>query len=297
MSATFGSGNFEIIFSDDGSLDGCGDTVRALDLEGVNNVVGEPYKGLSVDTPQWHIAREQAVLEVNAAAEAMFNAGATKDGLWDNHGAGSNVDRTKLDPRIVWCEINWDIPRMGFIAGEYDAICFFGYHTMEGTLGGILAHTMSSKDYQYYKLNGKHIGEFDMDSYIAASHGVPSILFVGGDLTCSQAKRSLPGISTVITKKETGRNSAIFRDNTELLAEIKAEITKAVNNDVALKQLTYPATMEKSFKRTEDAEIYLKTLRENGIKADYLDDEVLIKDAHTVVSTVNNINEFIKSLY
>jgi dolichyl-phosphate beta-glucosyltransferase len=39
MSATFGSGNFEIIFSDDGSLDGCGDTVRALDLEGVR-VVG-----------------------------------------------------------------------------------------------------------------------------------------------------------------------------------------------------------------------------------------------------------------
>ena len=44
----------------------------ALDLEGVNNVIGEPYSGLGKETEQWYVAREQAVIEVNAAAEALF---------------------------------------------------------------------------------------------------------------------------------------------------------------------------------------------------------------------------------
>ena len=73
----------------------------ALDLEGVNMVVGEPYCGLSRDTEQWHIARNQAVLEVNAAAEALFEAGVESVGLWDNHGGGSNVDAEALDRQLT----------------------------------------------------------------------------------------------------------------------------------------------------------------------------------------------------
>ena len=59
-----------------------------LDLEGVNRVVGEPYLGLGKGSEQWEIAVEQALLEINAAAEALFEAGVEKVGLWDNHGGG-----------------------------------------------------------------------------------------------------------------------------------------------------------------------------------------------------------------
>ena len=43
-----------------------------LDLEVVNLVAGEPYCGLARDTAQWQVAREQAMLEVNTAAEALL---------------------------------------------------------------------------------------------------------------------------------------------------------------------------------------------------------------------------------
>ena len=56
----------------------------ALDLEGVNYVVGEPYNGLERDTEQWQVARKQAVSEVNAAADALFDVGVEVVGLWDN---------------------------------------------------------------------------------------------------------------------------------------------------------------------------------------------------------------------
>ena len=102
----------------------------ALDLEGVNRVVGEPYHGLSRDTSEWLIAREQAVLEVNAAAEALFDAGAEVVGLWDNHCCSNNIDASALDSRITLISADLKKPRMYFADGAYDCICYFGYHTM-----------------------------------------------------------------------------------------------------------------------------------------------------------------------
>ena len=268
----------------------------ALDLEGVNHVIGEPYNGLERDTEQWKVARNQAVLEVNAAADALFEAGVEVVGLWDNHGGGNNVDPCALDSRITLISLNLKNPRMYFADGYYDCICFFGYHAMEGTLGGVLAHTMSSKTVQYYKLNGSYIGEVDMDAYIAAAKGIPARFFAGGDIACKQAKRAVSEIVTVTTKTELSRNEAIFRDNGELLADIKKAIVQAVKTEAEPHPLCFPATFEKSFKRVEDAAKYLKRLRTSGLHAEYLADDILGKDAHTVVSTIYEIGDLIKGL-
>lgn len=267
----------------------------ACDLEGVNNVVGEPYMSLSQGSAHWEIARRQAALEMNAGAEALFDAGVDEIALWDNHSKGNNIDRADLDPRIKVIECDPSRPRMYF-AGEYDAVCYFGYHTMEGTLGGVLAHTMNSKGNQYYKISGRYVGEIDIDAYIAASFGTPSCFFAGGDLTCEQAKRAVPGIITVTTKRELARNEAIFRDNSELFCDIKKNIVKILDTDHELHTLAYPTVMEKSFKRTEDAAKYLECVRSLGISADYLVCEVLGKDAHTVVSRVYCISDVINCI-
>ena len=268
----------------------------ALDLEGVNYVVGEPYNGLERDTEQWKIARKQAVSEVNAAAEALFEAGVEIVGLWDNHGGGNNVDLDELNPEITLISVDNKMPRMYFADGNYDCICFFGYHAMEGTLGGVLAHTMSSKTVQYYKLNGNYIGEVDMDAHIAAAKGMPARFFAGGDIACKQAKRAVSEIVTVTTKTELSRNEAVFRDNEELLADIRKTIVQAVKNEEKPHPLCFPATLEKSFKRVEDAAKYLKRLRAAGLRADYLDDAILGKDAHTVASTICEIGDLIKGI-
>ena len=264
----------------------------ALDLEGVNNVKGVPYEGLSKDTDEWKIARKQGALEVNAAADALFSAGADVVALWDNHGGGHNIAPADLDPRITLLDPDLSKPRMYF-ADDYDCVCYFGYHAMEGTLGGVLAHTMSSKTVQFYKLDGKYIGEIDMDAYIAAAHGKPSVFYCAGDIACAQAKRAVSGITIVVTKHEISRNEADFRNNSELFDEIREKIVSAVKSSQDYKTLSFPAVFEKSFKRVEDADKYLNRLKNRGINADYLSDEVMGKDAHTVQSTVHNISEFI----
>ncbi len=265
----------------------------ALDLEGVNLVAGKPYEALDKGCEEWEKARHQAALEVNAAADALFAAGVEKVALWDNHGGGGNIVVEEIDSRVDIIYRDRTLPRMYF-APDFDAVCYFGYHAMEGTLGGVLAHTMSSKAVQHYKLNGKHIGEIDMDAFIAASHSVPSVFFAGGDIACAQAKRAVPDIVTVETKKEISRNEAIFRDNGELLSEIRGKIVEAVNKDVSYKTLDFPCTVEKSFKRMEDAAAHITHLEGFGIKGEHPDDEILGKDAHTVVAVVRNIVEFIR---
>ena len=274
----------------------CKRILFALDLEGVNNVVGEPYSGLGKDSPQWHVAKKQAALEVNAAADALFASGVEKIGLWDNHGGGGNIDVSAIDSRMSLISSDENLPRMYFADDEYDAICFFGYHAMEGTLGGVLAHTMNSKSVQYYKLNGRYIGEVDMDAYIAAEKGIPAVFFAGGNIACRQAKRAVSGIVTVETKKELSRNEAIFRNNEDLFADIRENIVKAVTFPNFPRTLKYPSVIEKSFKRVEDAEKYLAKLRRCGINASYPDDDILGKDAHTVTSIVYGIDDFINCI-
>lgn len=264
----------------------------ACDLEGVNHVVGSPYLGLNGTPEQKDLAASQAALEINAAAEALFEAGVECVDLWDNHAGGGNINPENLDPRVNLLAVDRTLPRMSF-ATDYDCIFFFGYHAMEGTLGGVLAHTMNSKAVQYYKINGKYIGEIDLDSYIAASKGMASCFFAGGDITCKQAEAAVPGIVTVVTKEEISRNEANFRDNQELFADIKREAVKAIFADVPLKKLTFPAVMEKSFKRTEDAAIYLKRLLNSGIESEHPLCEPMGRDAHTVVSKINSIAELI----
>ena len=94
----------------------------AVDLEGVNCVVGEAYMGLHRDSDEWNVARHQAALEINAASEALFVLGVEKIGVWDNHGGGNNIDASSLDPRLEL--IAHTPPRMSFIDGEYDCICY-----------------------------------------------------------------------------------------------------------------------------------------------------------------------------
>ena len=264
----------------------------ALDLEGVNNVVGKPYEGLAKGSEEWEIARVQAVKEINAGATALFDAGVKKIAVWDNHGGGGNIDVSALDERIEYINHDFTKPRMSFAKGNFDCACFFGYHAMEGTLGGVLAHTMSSKEVQFYKLNGKYIGEIDMDSLIAKENGLPTVFFAGGDIACKQALRSVPGMVTVITKTEKGRNKAEFMDDDELFAEIKSKIVQAMEVSAFPAPVNFPAKFEKSFKRVEDAEKYLERLLSFGLKSEYLEDDIMGKDAHTVVTEVHDILEY-----
>ena len=72
-----------------------------VDCDGLACVVGEGGKSLSF-SGDYGFAREQATREADAAARALFDGGAERVVIWDNHGTGANLDFHGLDRR---CEI------------------------------------------------------------------------------------------------------------------------------------------------------------------------------------------------
>ena len=70
----------------------------AVDCEGPACVVGEPGKGLG-SGENYRFACLQATREANAAARALFDAGAQEVVVWDAHGTGVNLQYDLLDPR------------------------------------------------------------------------------------------------------------------------------------------------------------------------------------------------------
>ena len=259
----------------------------AVDLEGIHGIVGEPYKTLSAAC-DYKLACENAVIETNTVVKALFDNGADAVTVWDNHGQWNNMDVSKLDPRVT--VINATTGKQAeriFFAREhsYVGMLCIGYHSKEGTVRGVLAHTFDSVGVQYFKINGETVGELEVDAYCAGEYGFPLILFSSDEQGCKQAREFIPGIRTVITKYGKNRNTAELLPEEEVLAKLYEETALAMKADIAPKKLALPAKFEKRLTRSESAEACLERYLAKGIEARYGE------DSHTVSVTLEDIND------
>ncbi len=259
----------------------------AVDMEGVHGVVGVPYIGLACELDDYKVAVDSATKEVNTVIKALYDSGADKVYVWDNHGNLDNLDFNLIDSRAkkVIPKSN-NIDRLDFVQGlNIDAVVYIGYHSREGSFNGILAHTYDSSAVQYYKINGKQVGEFDMDAFMAAEHGLTSIFAAGDNVFIEQVLEFNPQVVTALTKTGTGRNSAILRDEKDVLDDIYAGVKQAVKKRIELKKLTFPCEFEVRFTRME----FAKEMYDKKIKV--VPQAKYGEDSHTLVATVNNIQE------
>lgn len=258
----------------------------AVDLEGVHGVVGVPYDSLHTGKPDYEKAIKNAEKEVNAVVKGLFDGGAELVAVWDNHWKGENMNFSNLDGRIIRVS-NTPRPRYERISFaknyNFDAMLLVGYHAKEGSVGGVLAHSYSSIAIQYYKINGKQVGEVDIDSFVAAEHGFATVFVSSDDVCVAQAKEIYPDMETVVTKYGKGRNSADFRDEREVLDEMYKKAKECVLLSLQPKKLAYPAKLEMRFTRTEDALKRLERVRGFGIDAHFGE------DAHIIEATLNSI--------
>ena len=260
----------------------------AVDLEGIHGIVGEPYRTMT-DSSDYKLACENAIKEINAVVSGLFDGGADRVTVWDNHGSWHNLDRSLIDGRVDF--INGDTPKKNgriFFADEhsYSGMLCIGYHSKEGTVGGVLAHTYNSVGVQYYKLNGKTVGELEVDQYTAAEYGFTVLLVASDKAGTDEAAAAFPGVRTVITKLGKTRNSADFIPEKEVLERLYEESKALVKEpSPAPIRLPMPATFEKRFTRVEDAYKRLDTLLALGFDARFTE------DAHTVAYTLNHISD------
>jgi D-amino peptidase len=116
---------------------------------------------------------------------------------------------------------------------------------MAGTQDALLEHTYSSASIQNMWLNGKQVGEFAIDSAIAAEYGVPTIMVSGDDKVCEEAKAWMPDLVTCEVKKAMTCQGAILLslENAHKLIEEKTIEAIGRIDKIKVPQIEKPAKL------------------------------------------------------
>lgn len=166
----------------------------------------------------------QMTEEVVAACEAAHEAGADEIVVKDGHGDATNIDPTAMPEYVTLIRGKSGHPynMMYGIDDSYDGVMYIGYHAPAGDPNFAISHT-STGNSLYINLNGQRMSECMLNSYTAASHGVPILFLAGDEQICTLAQQLVPGITTVATKRGVGAAT---------WCEPKEKVMKAIRESV-----------------------------------------------------------------
>lgn len=223
----------------------------SADIEGITGVsswdeaMGKSKKDFTI----------QMTKEVSAACYGATEAGVREILVKDAHGSARNIDLEGM-PTTTRVLKGWSGGPLRMMEGldeTYDAVMLIGYHSGANMPGNPLAHTFSSGKFQWIKLNGAYISEFDLNAMIAHYFKVPVIMITGDQALCIDAEKKIPGIHTVATMKGMG-DSLICEHPEKVIDLINTTAEKAIlnkaNYDMSLPEYF---EFEISYKEAKDA--------------------------------------------
>lgn len=179
----------------------------SADIEGVAGVVSNlqtvPGAG------EYEMGRRLMTLEVNAAIEGALEAGATEVVVTDGH-----LNRQNLLPELLHegarliRGVRSGLQQMEGLDATFDAVFVTGQHAAAGTRNAVLDHTWVGASVLNIRINGVRMNETCLNSVIADSHGVPTVLVTGDEATIQQTREVLPAIEGVVVKRSVSRYRA-----------------------------------------------------------------------------------------
>lgn len=226
----------------------------SADIEGIAGV--STIQQL-VNNGEYQRFRRLMTEEVNAAVRGAYNAGASEVVVADGHGNMSNILIEELDPRArlvsgnnrVMCQLEG-------LDETFDGIIFIGHHGREGASKAVISHTLAGICVKEMKINGKVVGETEMNAMVAGAFGVPAIFISGDDLYVSEVKETLPDVESVVTKIARDRLAAELIHPIKVNELIEAGVSKAVQNISSFRPLDtkgLKTTFEIQFKGPQQA--------------------------------------------
>lgn len=241
----------------------------AVDMEGATGIVhhdqlmpgGAGYAaGRALMTGDVNAAIRGAL---RAAPEATFTVG-------DGHGIMRNIILEDLHPSAELVigpgkATNKPLVQLEGIDDSYAMAFMVGYHSKAGTPNGLLAHTYIGSLVCNWRLNGRVVGEIEMNAAVLSSFNIPVALITGNsDLEQELRDLNLP-LEWVSTKRTLGSTAAVCLppSRTALLIEEAAEraVQKAADKRLVWKprdshkrDASDPTVIEVEMYRREQAE-------------------------------------------
>lgn len=213
----------------------------SADIEGCAGVsfTAETHKNEAVYK---HFA-EEMTREVITVCQAAHEAGADEIVVKDGHGDASNIDPLSMPPYVTLIRGKSGHPynMMFGLDSGFDAVMYVGYHAEAGNTEFAISHTSTGNSRRIF-LNGVPMSEFLLNSYTAASMGVPVIFLSGDEAICASAEGLAPGIVTVRTKRGIG-GATFCVPAGRILEELRDKTVQAVKNAAGC-QLKLPKVFE-----------------------------------------------------
>ena len=187
----------------------------SADMEGVTGV--SAWEDVEAGSKTYEYFRDQMTKEVVAVCDTSYKVAEAKGEdisilIKDGHDSARNLKAesfkkgTKLfsgwsrDPYVM----------MSGLDSSFDAVIFTGYHSGATYEGNPLAHTMNNEKLTFFKINGKPVSEFIINTYTAAYFNVPVIAIVGDEMICNQGKELIPNIVEIPCKERFWRRNDIL---------------------------------------------------------------------------------------
>src|ERR687893_732242 len=228
----------------------------SADMEGVAGVV--PAEQLGPAGFEYARFREFMTLEVLAAVEASFEAGATEVLVSDSHGNGQNILIERL-PKNVTVVRSWPRPLMMMqgIDSGFDGAIFIGYHSGTTNPEGVRAHTISSARLADVRLNGASVPEAGVNAAIAGHFGVPVIMVSGDDAAVKETQALLGDVEGAVVKWAYGFHSARTMTPEAARDLIREKVRRAVGRikDFKPYKIKTPVTLDVRFKNYRPSEV------------------------------------------
>ncbi|WP_100010186.1 M55 family metallopeptidase [Lentibacillus sediminis] len=202
--------------------------------------------------------RQLMTNEVNAAVRGAFKAGADEVVVADGHGNMSNILIESLDKRARLVSGNNRVmAQLEGIDESFDGIIFIGHHGREGDSHAVISHTLAGICVNEMRINGKVVGETEMNAMVAGDYEVPSLFISGDDIYVNEVKETLPNVESVVTKFARNRIAAELIHPDIVKQEIEEKVESAIRRikDFQPLVLDGPVTFEIDFKGPQQAQM------------------------------------------
>ncbi len=147
----------------------------SVDMEGISGILDASM--VSRKHADYTKGRKFMAADTNAAIETVLEHDPEAEiTVCDAHGSMNNIDPDDLHKRAILVR---GTPKpqsqMAYLDETYDACLFVGYHSKKGTLHGVMSHTYSGGNIERLVVNGREVGETELNAGIAGYYGVPLI--------------------------------------------------------------------------------------------------------------------------
>jgi len=227
----------------------------SADAEGVTGVTATDE--LLYGKPYYEFMRDMLTADVNAAIEGAFAGGATEVVVNDSHWTMTNVKIESLDSRADL--IKGFHKHLCMVEGVQDAdVAFFlGYHCRTGDSDGVGNETILGREIVEIRMNGKPVGESEINAAVCGDFGVPVIFASGDHLYEKELRETLPDVEFGLTKYALDRWTARLLSPERSRANIRAAAERAVTRGKAGAfspyRLSGPVELSVTFSSTAEA--------------------------------------------